>query len=341
MSIIAVSKLAGVSHATVSRVMNNRPGVSPENRRLVQEAMKRLHYQPTGRRRGRRPREARNDVALLLLSAELALVQAPVFSEMLSGIEAALRQRGMNLQFAQVGHGAALPANVAQGQVQGLILIGSEPDAPERHRLASYPTVWLGSRHSRSWGDSVQADDFRVGELAAEHLIELGHRRLAVMVAEPEHPAMPMRAHGFRALAERHGLEVRILRAPSDTRREPLAPFSDEQACHAIVQQFCKLRPRPTGLFVPADLVTGMVQRELLRAGVDLRGEVKLVSANHEQVLLAPLDPRPVSVDVRANLIGRRAVDQLLWRIRHPHEPGIVRVLVQPRLVREDSTVLE
>ena len=70
-----------------------------------------------------------------------------------------------------------------------------------------------------------------------------------------------------------------------------------------------------------------------MRAGRD----VSVVSCNNEHSLLANLHPSLTTIDVHAEAIGRRAVDQLLWRIRHPEETLACQVLVEPTLVERKS----
>ncbi|RME30753.1 MAG: LacI family transcriptional regulator, partial [Candidatus Zixiibacteriota bacterium] len=78
MSIVEVAKLAGVSHATVSRVINNRPGVSPECVQLVRRAMQQIGYSPSARGRGASTPVKVGTVALLMIGADLTLMMAPV-----------------------------------------------------------------------------------------------------------------------------------------------------------------------------------------------------------------------------------------------------------------------
>src|SRR5258708_3300439 len=102
MSIVEVASLAGVSKSTVSRVINQLPGVAPAATEAVRKAMEELGYRPNVRRPGRKPKERQGirtgNVALLTMGESPAqLYRMPVFPAMLHGIERALAENGLNL----------------------------------------------------------------------------------------------------------------------------------------------------------------------------------------------------------------------------------------------------
>ena len=128
---------------------------------------------------------------------------------------------------------------------------------------------------------------------------------------------------------------------PSDKLVWPLPATTVQHRVTSLVDRWSALpvKSRPTALFVPSDRTAvqlySALERRGLRAGVD----VSVVSCNNEQSLLADLHPALTTIDVHAEFTGRRAVDQLLWRMRHPDEPLTVQVLVEPTLVERDSVV--
>ena len=337
MSIVEVAKLAGVSHATVSRVINNRPGVSPECVRLVREAMNNIGYTPSGRGRPVNSQTRVGNIALLMIGADLTLMLAPVAGAVLHSVEDALASRGFNLILGKLNDSGRLPPSVASGRVDGLLLYGYPPPRKHHTRLAKFPCVWLLSPRSPRgyWGDRIAPDNEAIGRIAAEHLIEQGHKNIAMLNLSPDHLGYAERRQGFEQAASAAGVDAQII---SDDHIDPGMPFVaefDEDAVKTLVNKYAAMQPRPTGLFVPRDPLTVMVYHELRSAGIEPGRDVSVVSCNNEPVL-GGLDPRPATIDLRPELIGQQAVEQLVLRVKKPHDPVSVVSAVEPKLIPGD-----
>jgi LacI family transcriptional regulator len=105
----------------------------------------------------------------------------------------------------------------------------------------------------------------------------------------------------------------------------------DRNALEALVDRLLALSPRPTGLFAWADMLTAALYPCLHRRGLQPGREISVVSCNNEWPLLFGLWPRPAVVDIQGAKVGRRAVEQLLWRIPNRREPRAV-LLLEPAL---------
>lgn len=105
------------------------------------------------------------------------------------------------------------------------------------------------------------------------------------------------------------------------------------QSVGPLVEQLVKHETRVTGLFVPNDLMTAIVYAELRNHGMKPGEEIELISCNNEQSVLIGLNPRPATIDVGAESIGMRAVEQLIWRMKHPNETRQSQLAVTPLLV--------
>ncbi|GAB4111104.1 MAG: LacI family DNA-binding transcriptional regulator [Phycisphaeraceae bacterium] len=338
MSIVEVAKLAGVSHATVSRVINNRPGVSPECVQLVRRAMQQIGYSPSARGRGASTPVKVGTVALLMIGADLTLMMAPVAGSVLHAVEDALAARGFNLILGKLNDSGRLPPNVANGRVDGLLLYGFPPQRKHQLRLAKFPCVWLlSARHSRGyWGDRIEPDNEAIGRIAAEYLISRGHTRLALLNLKPDHMGYPVRSQAFVEAARERGCEAHLLVEGEIDRSSPFVAEFDEESVADLVDHYLALKDRPTGLFVPRDSLTVMVYHALRARGVEPGRDVEVISCNNEPVL-AGLDPRPATIDLRPEIIGRQAVDQLIRRIHASHDPVSVVSAVEPKLIPGDA----
>ncbi len=338
MSIVEVAKLAGVSHATVSRVINNRPGVSPECVKLVRQAMQNIGYTPSGRGRHANGQTRVGNVALLMIGADLTLMMAPVAGAVLHAVEDALADHGFNLILGKLNDSGRLPPNVANGRVDGLLLYGFPPPRKHQSRLAKFPCVWLLSPRSARgyWGDRIEPDNEAIGKMAAEYLVSRGHKHLGLLNLSPDHLGYEARTRAFSEAAKAGGAEAHVIVDGRVDQSTPFVADFEEQAVKQLVTQMKNMPQLPTGLFVPRDPLTVMVYHELRAQGIEPGRDVEVISCNNEP-LLAGLDPKPATIDLRPDVIGRQAVEHLIQRVRKPHDPVTVVSSVEPKLVPGDA----
>lgn len=339
MSIVEVAKLAGVSHATVSRVINCRPNVSSTSVQRVRDAMRQLHYVPPAKRRGPKPKASginTGNIGLLFVGEKPTLATSPVMARVLHAAQDELVLNGLNLMVGQITTSAGLPPNVTSGQVDGLLMHGLPPSAGIRKQLSRYPAcVWLLSQRRQRgyWGDRVSPDNFKVGDMAASYLIERGHERIAVIHCDPSHLGFSTRVQGFEATASEADVEYQTLADVDRKAIETDKPDQSDAPFEALVDQLLAMKDQmPTGLFIPRDTLTIRMYRILRKRGLEPGRDIDIISCDNIPALDG-LDPRPTSIDVRPEEIGRRAVEQLLWQINSRQVPMNVTSMVEPVLV--------
>lgn len=348
-----VAKSADVALGTVSRVLNNHADVNPEIRARVLDAARTLNYTRIRQRKNSRNRAGGDatagNIAVIFFGMEDTLAQLPVVGAALQGIESALSAHGRNLMLASIPKGDRVPPFLLEKRIEGLILKGPNqgalPAEAECELLAHvyrWPHVWLMGRLANARGDHCNFDTLAAGALVAEHLHAKGHRRLAFLDPKPGQTQFERLKLAFDTAAARLGCEVALLETePAEKLAWPLPATTLQHKVNLLVDRWAALpaKSRPTALFVPSDRTCvqlySALERRGLRAGVD----VSVVSCNNELSLLMDLHPAPTTVDIHAEFIGRRAVDQLLWRMAHPDDPLTVQVLAEPTLVDRDSVV--
>jgi LacI family transcriptional regulator len=347
-SIIDVALAAGVGVGTASRAINGAPHVSDAALEAVRLAAKRLGYLP--RRPEHRPGPRRKtEHAARAPVVELAIVGryglkwfldcAPVYSYVVDGIESAVGAQGWRLQVVQVPGWSALERPVGGQTPHGRIVLATDdPEDAPGPEAASVPTVWTMGTPRRFRGDLVQPDHLRIGSLAAEHLLERGHRRCAYLGTFPGSPGFLIGVRGdtFRWEIERAGGSVAMLLDARLTVMEQGLNIPHQETLARMIARLVRLRPRPTALFVQSDMFTPIVYRLLLEHGIEPQRDLAIVTCNREPPYLQSLLPAPMVIDLQAEAIGRQAVEQLRWRIEHPTAP-VVRVLVQPRMADPDE----
>ena len=340
MSLHQIAKLAGVSASTVSRVVNDHPTVAAGTAASVREAMLKLSLTPAPRRRvnGRTNGARATAIAFLVFGTADSSKAAPAFERLLHGVSTEANENDVDLMFSFVSDRAQLPLRSLGREVGGLLLHGERPTAPLQARLSGLPTVWLMANRQRPpWGDQVMPDNTVIGEIAAKYLLGRGHRRLAYLGASGGGAwSLALRAFAFAQVARDGGADVSVFAADDVRPADGLHAVGE-----SLVDQLISpaAAPRPTGLFVAEDRLCPAIDRALRARGlrVGAQADVEIVSCNNERPHLIGLHPRPATIDIRPDAIGRRGVEQLLWRMRNPGVPERVRHLVEPALIEPDQ----
>jgi LacI family transcriptional regulator len=321
-----VAALAGVSVKTVSRVVNQEPGVSPGLATRVLDAVRLLDYRQNLTASSLRRSDQKSATIGLLLED----VGNPFSSALHRAVEDVARRRG-TLVFAGSNdedpdrERELLLALVAR-QVDGLIAVPADHDQGEllRERRLGLPVVFV-DRLGAADADSVTVDNRAGARAATRHLAGHGHRRIAFLGD----------LRSIWTAAERHlgyleGLALE--QVPLDPDLVRLDVRSSDSA-EAAVLQLLGLQTPPTALFTSQNLITIGAVRALQRLGLQHR--VALVG--FDDVLLADLLDPPVSVVAQdPAAVGRAAAELLFDRLDGDHSAS--RHLVVPtRLVQRGS----
>jgi LacI family transcriptional regulator, repressor for deo operon, udp, cdd, tsx, nupC, and nupG len=198
-----VAAAAGVSHGTVSRVINGGHWVSPQSRLAVETAIKATGYTANHAARSLATGRA-NSVAFLLTEPQHLLFADPTFSLLLRGAAEALAERSMTLVLLVAGT-AAERSNVEHfvgaGHVDGVLLISSHEADPLLDSLlaARVPVVSCGLPLGHQGEVSaVSVDESGSARVMTRHLLDQGHRRIAMVAGPADTPGGRFRLVGFR-----------------------------------------------------------------------------------------------------------------------------------------------
>jgi DNA-binding LacI/PurR family transcriptional regulator len=325
-----ISRRAGVSVSTVSRVLRRTPNVKPATASLVEAAMRDVGYSNGNTSDGfstsrgglpgslfvsrtqtapvKTPLRHRR-VALLFPDNRDRALRTPLSGRFLQSITLALASHDLHLVPTLLQENGSLPACIKRCEVDGVIVRGATEINGLDLELCRLPCVWLMSlRRIPRHGDQVADDPETAGTIAANHLVDGGHRELAVFNHMPQHPCYGPRVEAFEATALARGARV--------TRFEG-------QAVSALVEQMVRSGLSPDGVFVP---LPDAEIHEAYRTYRQLAGEVATrqlawVACGHDPVAMQTMLPHVYNIDLQAEHIARAAVDLLLWRLRFPREP--------------------
>jgi len=343
-----VARVAGVSIGTVSRVLNGHVAVSDESRDRVNTVVRTLDYYPLRKRRSSNSggRLQGKRIAIVLLGMDRSLIASPIVGEVVHEVEAALAEGGGQVQLVDIPRLDQVPVVMKQDDIDGLILFGAlqgnlvEAAKPALiKRLSALPSVWFIRRPDGCWGDSVGPNDWLVGKLVANHLIDKGHHRLAFLNPRGTQSTWRLRGLSFGWHAEAAGAEVKTHLGDDEFGVPfPLRSTHNGATIDNLVDALLAESPRPTALFIPADSMAPFVYRALATRGVEVGKDISLISCNYEQSFTEALQPTLTTFDIQADLIARLAVRQLAVRLRQGNTATTpVEIAIEPSFVQGGS----
>ena len=338
-SIRLVARQAGVSPTTVSLVMNGKAGVAAETRQAVMETVNQLGYVPRPGGRPRGPKAApgcTNMIALVATGISRAALNAPVYMDVLHGVEAALAEVGKTMVLRHLPPEAPTLMEVLPQKVDGVVLFGSARDERLVRRLQGTPCVQvMSSIEPEGLMDHVTYANARIGTLAANYLLSRNHRHAAFVVSGRPSTFVERGDVFKRTMAASGGSSLELEDAALLDMSGDIMQANPEHM-RVLVDRLLAGNPRPTAVFLAADTLVPGFYAELQRRGVKAGEDLDVIGCNNERQLLAPLSPRPATIDIHAEQVGRTAVERLLWRLDHPREARMT-VALDPTLVSSDG----
>ncbi len=325
-----VAAAAGVSDSTVSNVINNPQIVSARTRQRVEAAMEQTGF-------------VRNRAASQLRGAPSSVVGCVVldsantfFAEVARGIEDRLAEAGcMQTVCSTDLHVSREHVYLQMLEEQGVRGIIVDPVNPELDELVALsrrgtPVVLLDRPRGAADLCGATVDHIRGGQLATEHLLSLGHRRIVLLRGAITVSTISDRGEGARRACLEMGLD------PADTlvglRLSPLAVID---GADAAVDHILAIRPTPTAILCCNDSTAVGVLRGLRRSGVRVPDEMSVVG--YDDVSFASeLSPALTTVRQPTYALGRAAAELLLAEDEpaHAHEE----LVFAPKLIVRDST---
>lgn len=338
-----VAAAAGVSPGTASRALRGHPQISEVCIARVRQIADALGYRPLRDRTGRRRSEPLTGrrIAIAMLGIDRTLAGYPAVGEAIHGAEEALAEVGAHPVLVNVPDPTEPPRSLRRTRFDGIIakaaLQGDIVDAlgsKLRGVLESNALVWMLGRPTGVEGDAVNPDNLMIGRVAAEALLAAGHTRLAIVNPKSDHLMFAARERGFReAAAEGKSVVTAFTSRRGMKGGFPIQPIMDVSDVQPLVDALLRERPRPTGIFCPADSIAAMTYRALASRGLQPGTDIAVVSCNNERSLVAGLWPALATIDVHLRQIGRLAVRQLTRRITGEFDGAAVTIEVKPTLL--------
>ncbi|BAL89094.1 putative LacI-family transcriptional regulator [Actinoplanes missouriensis 431] len=331
-----VARVAGVSRATVSRVINGIRNVDPELHRQVWTAVDQTGYVPNRLARSLVTRRT-GTVALVVSDSEThdddpfmsRFFSDPYFGRVVGGLMSVLRPAGVQLALQMVGADGhkRLVGDLRNGQADGAVVLSLPARDPLPRLLAEagIPAVLIGRPAEPVPVSYVDLDNSAGAELAAARLADRGCRRPALITGPPEVPASADRISGFRRAMARHGHAWVPSAAGNLTQESGSAAMRTLLADH----------PGTDGVFVANDLMALGALLVLRDAGRRVPDDVAVVGFDDSSAALAA---RPALTTVRHPLedMSAEAARLLLTSIDDP-SARVTSVIYEPTLIPRHS----
>ncbi len=329
-----VADIAGVSFSTVARVMNNNPVISPATALKVREAAKKIGYEPGSAsiRKGHRPKRSRPasyrkmQVALITQVKPLHM-ETPVYSKVLRGIEDELGKLDYNFIIRNLPE--ENPEEKIPHKIDGAILFHTPAMLHNKKllkELRGIPCVKImGEASENEFFDHVTYNDRNIGKLAAEYLLSKGHRCFVNMGGGNMPRIVSFTEKVYEAGGRTFEISGDFLNESGKTQLPNLKGIGN------AIEKMKRLPERPTAIFSYADIITVGLYHTLKHYDIIPGKDVEIVGVNNDSILLDHLSPRPATVDIHSEEIGRKAVERLLWRIENPKEP-LEKILLEPEM---------
>lgn len=312
-----VAQRAGVSRTTVSFVLNNVPNahIPEETRQRVLAAARELDYHPNAAARSLVRRQTFT-VGLVLCQSADRLSTDAFLPEVVRGISSVVSPAGFDLLLQTVEDVTAPDAYmrlVREAHIDGIILSGPRSDDRQLPQLAAdrFPVVLMGQLPGCGL-PFVDVDNVSAARRAVDHLIALGHRRVASITSGPlEFTASADRLRGYREALESHGLSF----------DETLVRTGDHwEAGFAGMQSLLALPESPTAVFVASDVVALGALQAAKAASVRVPEDLALVG--FDDIPLAQFtSPALTTVHLPARELGAAAARMVIDMVQTSTHP--------------------
>ena len=323
-----VARKVGVSEATVSRVLNEKPGVSEATRQAVLTALDVLGYERPTKLRGERAR---------LVGLFLPELQNPIFPAFGEVVGGALAQNGYTPVLCTLTSGGISEADyvdlLLQQQVSGVVFIGgqygqqdSAHDHYERLTDLGLPTVLVNAKVPQLDFPTVSTDDAVATEQAWNHLRQLGHSSIGLVLGPKDHLPSQRKLQAARRVAASSGVAL----PDSHIVHSHYSLEAGQAAATRLLQSGV------TAIICASDPIALGAVRAVRRAGLTVPGDVSIIGFD-DSALMNSVDPPLTTVRQPIEPMGRMIIELLVGQI-NGSATRVDEYLFEPELVVRGST---
>lgn len=325
-----IAKIAGVAESTVSRAINNKPGVGAQTREKIMEIVREHNYQPNQLAQGLAKRETH------LLALIVADLTGPGYSEIIKSMEKTANQAGYQLIICNTDNNLAKEKTylnlVGQHRVDGAIILGGTLANNNIMKLALNQDellVLVNCLAEEVLIPTVLVDNARGGYLATVHLLEQGLEKIALVMGPANDFLESEKLNGYQQALADYNIPFREqLIIKTDLSRE---------GGYNAFFRVMKIDELPDGFFVTNDLLAIGLTEAIKMGGYLIPGDFALVGYG-DSIISAVINPPLTVVAEPLQQLGRLAAEYIIKLINDQAIEEVIRVLEPELMIRESSS---
>ena len=324
-----VADKAGVSIGTVSRVLNNKPGVGEETRQRVLVVAQELGYNSS--KHSHFSNAHITHLGFLNQAFTQDITSNPFYADVFHGVEQICRELHINLSYSSLrftnSQLQSPPFLVKDNYINGLLLVGGgipQEIAEALAKLSQLPLVLVDNYFPDCGWDAVMIDNIRGVRLSIEYLMNKGHRDIA-LIGGPNHPSIVERCLSYLETLRQHNLTPMIVTPPN------LSPEDGQWGAKEILRLF----PQTTAIICSNDEQAVGALRKLRELGYIVPNDFSLTGFDNINMVQFTTPPI-TTICVDRITMGQIAVQLLLDRIKFPDRP-VIKVTVGVELIERAS----
>ncbi|MCA0927630.1 LacI family DNA-binding transcriptional regulator [Ruegeria profundi] len=336
MNLKQLSEILGLSQTTVSRALNGYPEVNEGTRTRVQAAADKHGYRPNIRAKGLATGRSLVIGHVIPTSSRHEMVN-PIFGDFVAGAARTYAEKNYNMMFTHAPDTSiedSYRSLFSRGAVDGVVLQGPKVNEPRISVLSNMGVPFIV--HGRSTGvdlpyDWIDVNNQRSFERATQFLIDLGHRRIALINGLEEMDFAQRRRNGYMAALQRAGVtpDPALLRSAEMT----------EIYGYQTVCDMLKLDDPPTAILASSIISAVGVRRALEENGLKMGRDISVIAHDDELSYMRNGQDVPIFTATRSSVrrAGELAAEMLIERINAPDDPP-KSCLLEAELVVGNST---
>ncbi|RJT43433.1 LacI family DNA-binding transcriptional regulator [Rahnella woolbedingensis] len=311
MSIQKIARLAGVSVATVSRVLNNSNSVKSKNRERVLEAIRESNYQPN--LLARQLRTSRSSMILVMVSN----IANPFCADVVKGIEEEAEKNGYRILLCNSGSDIERSKSslglLSGKMVDGIITMDALSNLPDLSTMIGQ-TPWVQCAEYADAGDvsCVGISDTEASEFAIRHLLERGCERIALINHDLSYKYAQLRERGYKTVLSQQGNSFEAIEYASEL---------SFKAGKAAMENLLQAAAKPDAVFAVSDTLAAGAMRAIEDAGLKVPQDIAVIGFDGTE-LAEMVSPQLTTIEQPSRDIGRQAVSLLLRKIDNPQAPA-------------------
>lgn len=327
-TIVDIANKIGVSSATVSKALNGKKGVSDRIRMLIKEEAEKTGYQPNAIARGLVSKST-NTIGLIIPD-----ISNPFFAEVVRGVEDMCREWGYNLILCSsnwdINQERACLEKLSRNRVDGIIINPHPLSKSKCIEKLGIPTVYLNTRKNGGQVSYVGIDNEAGAQMATEHLIQCGYRRIAFLGGATRSYSNNERLNGYLITLEKHGIKP-------DNRLVMAGNFSTESG-YVLTKRIFERPNRPDAIFACNDTIAIGAMQYAQERRINIPKDLGIVGFDDINASSLP-QVQLSTVAIPKTFLGKKAMDILMDKIQTESSSAEIYV-IKPKLVIRKSTQL-